>query len=398
MSAVLALLMMVIVVPVALAALVLFVEVAASFSTKRNFLHVANVIRPSIVVLVPAHNESRGLLPTLADIASQLSRSDRLLVVADNCSDDTAEIAEAAGAEVVERCDPERVGKGYALDFGLRHLQDDVPEVVIVVDADCRLDADAIDQLARSCISTGRPVQALYLMRAPDGSGIGRRVAEFAWRVKNSLRPRGLATLGLPCQLMGSGMAFPQDIICAANLATGHLAEDLHLGLQLASMGHPPLFCPTAIVRSEFPVSAEASVAQRQRWEQGHLRVLLVEALPFIWTAALKGNWRLLVLCLDAAVPPLTLLGFLIFGMLLLSCMTGLLTGVIAPLILSSTTLIFFCGAMFLAWARCGSDLLPARTLISTVPYIVGKLPVYARMLASNGTTKWVRTDRSKPD
>jgi cellulose synthase/poly-beta-1,6-N-acetylglucosamine synthase-like glycosyltransferase len=397
MTAVLAPLMMVIVAPVALVALVLFVEVAAGFLTKREF-HRPAIIRPSIVILVPAHNESSGLLPTLTDIAPQLHIGDRLLVVADNCSDDTAEVARAAGAEVVKRTDPLRVGKGYALDFGLRHLQGSVPEVVIVVDADCRLDADAIDQLAGSCKLTGRPVQALYLMRAPDGSGIGRRVAEFAWRVKNSLRPRGLSALGLPCQLMGSGMAFPRDIIGSANLATGHLAEDLHLGLQLAANGHPPFFCPAAVVQSEFPVSAEGAAAQRQRWEQGHLRVLLTEALPFVWTAAVKGDWRLLALSLDAAVPPLTLLGFVIVGMLSGSCMIAGISAVYAPLIVSSTILLFFSGSVALAWARCGSDLLPARTLITTVPYLMGKLPAYARMLASNRTAKWVRTDRSKPD
>ena len=254
-----ALLVMIVVVPVALAVWVLFVEIAAGFLTKRNSLNpTKNAIRPSIVVLVPAHNESRGLLPTLSDVTSQLRPGDRLLVVADNCSDDTAEVAEAAGAEVVKRSNLENVGKGYALDFGLRHLQDNLPQVVVVIDADCRLDADAIDQLATICTSTGRPVQARYVMNAPDGSGIGRRVAEFAWRVKNSLRPLGLAALGLPCQLMGSGMAFPRDVICSAKLATGHLAEDLHLGLQLASAGHPPFFCPTATVRSEFPLHARS--------------------------------------------------------------------------------------------------------------------------------------------
>src|SRR5262245_37146228 len=74
----------------------------------------------SVVVLIPAHNEGGGLLPILADIQKQLRPGDRLLVIADNCTDDTATIASAGGAEVVARHDPARVGKGYALDFGLR--------------------------------------------------------------------------------------------------------------------------------------------------------------------------------------------------------------------------------------------------------------------------------------
>ncbi len=134
----------------------------------------------------------------------------------------------------------QKIGKGYALDFGLRHLRDNLPEVVIVVDADCRLKEGAINQLALTCGLTGRPAQALYLMTAPDGAMISHRVAEFAWRIKNDLRPRGLAALGLPCQLMGSGMAFPRNVIGAVDLATDHLAEDLDLGLRLAFAGYAP--------------------------------------------------------------------------------------------------------------------------------------------------------------
>ena len=362
------LLVIIFLLPVALAVWVLFVEIAAGFLTKCNSLNpTKNFIRPSIAVVVPAHNESHGLLPTLSDVTSQLRPGDRLLVVADNCSDDTAEVAEAAGAEVVKRSNLENVGKGYALDFGLRHLQDNLPQVVVVIDADCRLDTDAIDQLATICTSTGRPVQARYVMNAPDGSGIGHRVAEFAWRAKNSLRPLGLAALGLPCQLMGSGMAFPRDVICSAKLATGHLAEDLHLGLQLASAGYPPFFCPTATVRSEFPSTPEAAAAQRQRWEQGHLHVLLTEVIPFVWIAAVTRNWRLLALCLDAAVPPLTLLGFLILGTLLMSSLVALIGVAIAPLTISFTTLMLFGVCLFLAWVRCGRELLPARALFSTL-------------------------------
>src|SRR5437879_5400266 len=64
-----------------------------------------------VAVLVPAHDESAGLLPTIADIKAQLHASDRLLVVADNCTDDTAAVAMAAGAEVIIRNDPDRMGK-----------------------------------------------------------------------------------------------------------------------------------------------------------------------------------------------------------------------------------------------------------------------------------------------
>ena len=96
---------------------------------------------------MPAHNESAAIAATLEDIKAQLRAGDRLLVVADNCTDDTAAVARLSGAEVVERQDSERIGKGYALDWGLRHLDKDPPDVVVMIDADCRLAEGAIDRL-----------------------------------------------------------------------------------------------------------------------------------------------------------------------------------------------------------------------------------------------------------
>ena len=143
--------------------------VASSVLPQRNW-----VMPPSrdrrlrCAVLVPAHNESTGLLPTLADISAQLRAADRLLVIADNCTDDTASIAAMAGAVVVIRNEPGRKGKGYALACGLGHLREDPPDIVIVVDADCRVADGAIDRLIAACEVTQRPVQGLFQMIAPD--------------------------------------------------------------------------------------------------------------------------------------------------------------------------------------------------------------------------------------
>lgn len=237
-----------------------------------------------VAVVVPAHNESTKLLPTIAEIRTQLHVGDRLLVVADNCSDDTATVAANAGAEVIERRDPNRVGKSYALDWGFRHLAPTPPDVVIVIDADCRLAAGTIDQLALICEETHRPVQALDLMTAPEDSSINHRVSEFAWRVKNWVRPLGLMALKLPCQLMGTGMAFPWDVVRTADLASGKLAEDLKLGLDLALSGSAPLFCPSAVVTSIFPVSVKGTESQRERWEYGHISLILTSAPRLLYS------------------------------------------------------------------------------------------------------------------
>jgi glycosyltransferase involved in cell wall biosynthesis len=143
-----------------------------------------------VAVLIPAHNEGAGITPTIEDIKQQLRPGDRIVVVADNCFDDTAAIATSLGAEVSTRNDPTRIGRGYALDWGIDHLTADPPAIVIVIDADCRITAGTIDRLADTCAQTQRPVQSLYLMTAPAGAAINHQVAEFAWRVRNWVRPR----------------------------------------------------------------------------------------------------------------------------------------------------------------------------------------------------------------
>ena len=112
--------------------------------------------RPRLAVLMPAHNESAGIVPAIDAVNKQLRPGDRLLVVADNCADDTARVAAAAGAQVAERTDPLRRGKGYALDFGVRRLAADPPEVVVIVDADCEVHPGALDRLAHSKNEQGK--------------------------------------------------------------------------------------------------------------------------------------------------------------------------------------------------------------------------------------------------
>jgi cellulose synthase/poly-beta-1,6-N-acetylglucosamine synthase-like glycosyltransferase len=346
-------------------------------------------------VLVPAHNERAGLQGTLNDIKDQLQLGDRLIVVADNCTDDTAEIGRATRAEVTERTDLTKIGKGYALEWGLQHLSTDPPDVVVIVDADCRLAPHTVDSLAKACAATGRPIQALNLMSAPDDSSIDYRVAVFAFRVKNWARALGLRALNIPCQLMGTGMAFPWMVIRSANLATGNAVEDLNLGLELARAGHPPLFFPSAGVNSQFPSSAKGAKTQRQRWEQGHLGTIIRTIPRLVWESLIHGNVRLLVLTLDAAVPPLTLLGALVILSLVLSFVAFLLGLSSAALIVSTTTFIAFALAVFLAWLKFGYDIVPPKSILSVFTYAIDKLPLYRRIF-SRRSAQWVRTDRDK--
>lgn len=394
MSALIGGLMLLVLTLLALPVAVLAVQIALAGRARAPAF--PNAVRPRLAVLMPAHDEALLIQRSVAAVLPQLQPGDRLLVVADNCSDDTATLARAAGAEVIERKDAQRRGKGYALDFGRSHLAADVPELVIILDADCEPGELALQRLAETCAASGRPTQALYLMRAPAGAGLKLRIAEFAWRVKNRLRPAGWAALGLPCQLMGSGMAFAWRDLAAIELASGHLVEDLKMGLDLCRLGRPPLFCPQAQVVSDFPVSEEGLASQRTRWEHGHLGVILAEVPRLLAESVRRGDRALLALTLDLLVPPLALLTLLVLLALSLAGFWLLLGGQGAPLALAFVLALAMGGTVLLAWWRCGRDLLALGTLLYTPVYVLKKIPLYLGFVVKR-QVEWVRSRRDAP-
>lgn len=349
--------------------------------------------RPRVAVLIPAHNEENGIAPTIASVLAQLVPGDRVVTIADNCSDGTAAAAATAGAEVRERFDDACRGKGYALDHGVRFLAADPPEVLLIVDADCLLSPGSVERLARTALHSGRPVQALDLMHAGPDSGPMKKIAEFAWAVKNFVRPLGFHRLGLPCQLMGTGMAFPWPMISAASLANGNVVEDMKLGMDLAKAGTPALFCPHAKVSSLFPVSAAGADAQRARWEHGHISMIVAEA-PGLFAAALRQRSAvMLALALDLCVPPVALLTLLVLALSGCALLFFILAGALAPLVLAGAALAALGTAILLSWWRYGRDIVTARHLLMALFYMLLKLPLYLRFFVRR-QVEWVRAQR----
>jgi cellulose synthase/poly-beta-1,6-N-acetylglucosamine synthase-like glycosyltransferase len=374
-----------------------FSEVLAGcFAVRKEITPVAEpgTLSHRTAVLIPAHNEGAGILPTVQDVQSQLGLNDRILVVADNCTDDTAAIVRASGVEVAIRADPERRGKGYALEFGVRHLGLNRPDVVVIMDADCRLGENALRHLSDSAMASGRPVQSLYLMLAPENAPPGKAVNLFAWRVKNWIRPLGLELFGLPTQLFGTGMAFPFSLLSDRDLGNSRLAEDTALGIALASAGYPPLFMSEARVHSHFPVSRAGTEQQRQRWEKGHLDNI-VDLVPGALARSLRDrNLGLAALAIDMAVPPLSLL---VLVTALCEIFGGIAYGLGAPsaaLAIPSLSILLLVLGTALAWTAVGRDVLPVRELLRLPLHAMQKLGSYHRMASGKATSAWIRTDR----
>lgn len=348
---------------------------------------------PRVALLVPAHNEASGLGVMLQVLLPELTPDKRVVVIADNCTDATAEIARKAAVTVLERREPTQFGKSFALAYGIDFLAGDPPDVVIILDADCRAAPGALDRIARLAYASGRPVQSVYLLDAPPHAHPTQLLSSFAFRVKNLVRPVGSARLGLPGFLTGSGMAFPWQVIRTVPLASGTLVEDMWLTIELARKQQLVILDAGTRIFGQMPASPQGARAQRTRWEHGHLETIFYGAPRLIAAAWQQKRFAPLWLMLDVCVPPLSLLVVAWAGVFLL----GL---VVRAFGFSSTALVWSIGegallfcAVGAAWWKYGRDELQPALLFSVPLYVLSKIPIYGAFFVRR-QTRWERSER----
>lgn len=371
---------------------VLFIECNATLLNKPSENQEDKTSRPTIAVLIPAYNEASIIGTTLQTLIPQLKVEDSLIVIADNCSDETAAIARKFGATVIERQNPNLRGKGYALDYGIRFLETNPPEVVIIVDADCIVDQGAIKQLAEQSKVSGRPVQAINLLEQPAKATAKDYISALAFMVKNLVRPLGLQQLGLPC-LLTMGTAFPWSVIQQAQLANENIVEDMQLGLDLALAGHPPLFCSSAKVTGILPQQQKAAKSQRMRWEHGHLNTLISQVPRLLKASLVQRRFDLLAIALDLCIPPLSLLVMIWAVMMATGLLIGLFLRIWFPSLLLGIEGFLIFTSITIAWTKFGRFNIPARILLSVPFYIMGKISIYLAFLVKP-QTKWIHTEK----
>ncbi len=345
-------------------------------------------------IVVPAHDEEHDVALTVASLlAVDYPRERfRVLVVADNCTDRTAEMATAAGAHVLVRQDAERRGKGYALAFAFAHCLDDgFADAVVVVDADTVVTRNLLVAFAARFERGASAVQADYGVRNANASWRTRLMA-IALAAFHGVRSAARERLGVSCGLRGNGMAFTKALLHTHPPAAFSVVEDLEYGIQLGYAGVRVEYVPEARVLGQMAVSESASRSQRRRWERGR-QALVRQHVPLL----LEQSWHrrdgmLFDLALDLIVPPL--------GQLLLVTVVGLglsllamAFGVVVAPWLWAAALLGIVAHVLRGWAFSGVGLIGLRDLLWVPAYVVWKMTL---RFSDKGKSpeEWVRTSR----
>lgn len=329
-----------------------------------------------VAVIIPAHNESKIIGATLESVKAQLRANDKMLVVADNCTDATAAIAKDHGAEVMERTDTVRRGKGYALQFALDAMKAAPPEIVVFIDADCILADNMLARICALAAGENRPVQALYLMKAPVNASPRLQVAAFAWLFINQVRMLGLQRLFDVTRFTGAGLALPWQAVSTLNLASGEIVEDLALTFELTKNGYPPLLASDALITSEFPQAEEALVKQSARWSIGSLAYAARSGFSWLGKGIVQGRPQLIGAAIDLMAPPLTVFLLCIICVMMISGVSWAF-GSSTAIILSSMALVLTGAGVATGWARYGRNILPVAAFAGVFHFALSKLSVF---------------------
>jgi cellulose synthase/poly-beta-1,6-N-acetylglucosamine synthase-like glycosyltransferase len=280
--------------------LVFFYQIAVSLAGFRDF-KAAPVRGPKtrFAVIVPAHNEGRVIGKTLDSIFASRYPKElfKVIVIADNCSDDTTEIAFAKGAVVLERFDSFKRGKGQALKWAIARIREkERYDAYVVIDSDNILSRNYLNRMNNEILSGQSVMQGYLATKNPNDNYVTRTIFT-TYAYINRFFELSRENLGLCCPLGGTGICLTEDIIDRYGWDYTTLTEDLELTARLALDGIKVRFVYDAKVFDEKPRTLYTALKQRQRWMAGHAAVLRKFQPRLIAKGIAKGE----LLALDAA-------------------------------------------------------------------------------------------------
>jgi 1,2-diacylglycerol 3-beta-glucosyltransferase len=347
-------------------------------------------------IVVPAHDEEGGIPATLASLRAIDYPRDRyrILVVADNCSDGTARVAAASGALVIERKDPLRRGKGYALALAFARVeQDDFADAVVVIDADSLVGPDLLRAFARRFAAGASALQAAYGARSTAATWRSRLMV-IALALFHGVRSLGRERLGLSAGLRGNGMGFSREVLRRVPAQAFSVVEDVEYGIKLAEAGYRVGYVHEAQVVGDMAPPGPAAASQRLRWERGRAALARAEGPRLLLEGLARRDAVRVDLALDLLVPPLSTLSLAALSGALAATTWHLLYGgplaVAIPWILACVFLAIY---VVRGIALSGVGLVGSLALLWAPVYILWKIGLRLRPRSASAR-EWVRTER----
>lgn len=245
-------------------------------------------------VVIPAHNEQNVIKSSLRSIFSCDYPEDLfdVYVVADNCTDRTADAARAAGARVLERHDKNLRGKQHALKWAFQHILPDnsldIYDAVVVLDADNHVDRNFLRVLDGYLAEGHKVIQGYVETKNPCDSWVTANYAYMFWYLCRLQMAR--TVLGLSAWLAGTGLCISTDILRRIGWNVTTLVDDVEYTCQLLLAGERVVFAPGAVVYDQKPVGLRDSMKQRLRWVRGQTQTL--RYIPRLARHVVRCWWR----------------------------------------------------------------------------------------------------------
>jgi cellulose synthase/poly-beta-1,6-N-acetylglucosamine synthase-like glycosyltransferase len=345
-------------------------------------------------LIVPAHNEMAIIERTVKSLLATdwPPGQRRVLVVADNCTDDTASVARSAGAEVLERNDATRRGKGYALNFAFGASRAaGRADAVVVVDADAEVSPNLLEAFAARLESGADAVQAHYGVLNPMASWRTRliTIAKGSFHI---VRSRARERLGLSCGIRGNGWCVTHRLLERVPYQAFSLTEDVEYGIAIGLAGYKVAYTDEAHADADMVSGEEIARKQRQRWEDGRFQLIRSKTLPLLAVALQRRDPVCLDLALDLLILPLSYVTLNV-------CAVIILGAIAVWLHLASAAWLWTglgCAAalavyVLRGWRLSGIGLQGFLDLARAPVYLLWKMWL---MLTRRKSTEWVRTGR----
>jgi 1,2-diacylglycerol 3-beta-glucosyltransferase len=357
-----------------------------------------SVVAPRITfaITIPAHNEELVIRHTI----DQLARLDYprelfdIYVVADYCSDNTAQVAREAGAICFERNEGPRGRKAYPLQWILQCVLTGVRQydAFIVFDADSQVDPEFLRAMSAGLECGNTALQGQRVIANTGDSPLSRLEA-IDMRLNNLLRNRAKHNLGLSCRLMGDAMCFTNNLIRAHGWSGESLTEDREFEMYLLLQGERVCYAPGAVSYSQATSRWKDASQQHVRWYAGAFELQKKFVGPLLKHGLIERDPAMLDRAIELILPPFSTLSVATASMLIVQLIWPGLT------LFLPVGLTLFASIAWIMFPFAGLIIERApgwayQAMIYAPVYVAWRITQGLRVVLKRGQVEWVRTRR----